>query len=145
MMITVVNGSSVSDGVVTAPRSNGDEPTLKNSNLTYRVQHLPSNFDRERTKEALTNVLALSPNRAGLEICSLAHSPDRRELVATIMFKETPGCLSGAKQNSQILFKLPREFGGGDIDTPIQLMIDSHFLGLTPLQAYDIDRSDFIE
>lgn len=144
-MINAVNESSVSDGFATTTGSYGDESTLKNPNLTYRVQRLPPNFDRERTKEALTDVLALPLNQAGLEICSLAHSPDKRELVATITFKETPDCLSGAKQNSQILFTLPRELRGEETDPPIQLMIDSHFLGLTPLQAYDTDPSGFID
>lgn len=145
-MVSRVNKISLSDGVITTPAaSNGHEPTPENSNLTYRVQHLPSDFDRERTKEALTHVLALPPDQAGLEICSLAYSPDRRELVATITFKETPGCLSGAKRNSQILFTLPREVRGEGIDTSTQLLIDSHFLGLTPLQASNIDPSGSIE
>ena len=108
----------------------------KASSLVYRLSGLPVDHSIEDIRLLLERALKVSEEESGLEITSLAvdHYQAARQ-VATLTFLNIPSALSSTSEANQ----WPIDLSGEDCDPGIgadhPLIIDTHFHGLTPLNA----------
>ncbi|KAI0893464.1 hypothetical protein F4806DRAFT_498979 [Annulohypoxylon nitens] len=107
--------------------SNPSAPKNAGKNWTYRVQGVPSHFDKTRLKDTIKEALKLEDDMI-VEIKSLAYDPsDKRRKIATLMFSEIPKELYGQSDKYELKIKMK------DIEGSLRL--DRHFEGWTSLHT----------
>ncbi|RYC59593.1 hypothetical protein CHU98_g6631 [Xylaria longipes] len=111
---------------------------LEASRITFRLRHFPANADA-KTCATLLSLAFADINPEDIRIQSLAFNLDPwerpRTKMATLMFHKIPALLS--KQTDRCEWKLPVE----GLEEP--LILDTHFLGLTPLNDIESESHEF--
>lgn len=105
------------------------------------MQGIPIHYDGEQLKTALLSLLDLSETLGFIKVRSLSTclAANRQHRVATVSFKETP---RGLREGREWPFELL------DTETSTssyQIVIDSHFKGLTPLGFLENESKQAIE
>ncbi|KAF2455214.1 hypothetical protein BDY21DRAFT_324439 [Lineolata rhizophorae] len=113
---------------------------MQNEHLAYRVQGIPLGYGRERTERLLRRLVG----DVAVSVRSLAVAIDWRSEVATVSFAGTAAALSGGRSEWRFYPAASdldpsgadcRGDDGAPSSDPI--VVDTHFLGLTPLKSFD--------
>lgn len=103
---------------------------------TFRVRQLPDYVKERNLPKLLQNLLSYDGTSDQIDIFSLAPSIDsfgkQPTQVATVRFETTPAALPEGRNN----WVFPKEAS----NLPYNILIDTHFLGLTVLNHVEEDK-----
>ena len=115
----------------------GAPPQTQSESITYRIRCLPTRSTFASTKALLENVLDVGENME-IIICSLAKSKGYGGAKTAIM--RTKNCLPKLQgPQNQWKFRISDETNDSEQDRiqSHEIVIDTHFEGLTPFNSFD--------
>jgi len=114
---------------------------------TYRVQGIPTTYNREESRLLLKSILDRDNENPEPIIHSLCVDPSssvgKRDQTATVSFKQDPKVFQD--ERSEWVLPIPRLRSFWDRTSTSSIKVDSHFLGFTPLNGFEDDSDHKIE
>lgn len=116
-------------------------------NKTYRANGIPATFTKVDSRIFLSSILEELNENPELTVHSLGADPYSSERnpfqIATVTFQQVPRCLQDGKDQ----WTLPTTNARVPNDTTVlsSILIDSHFLGFTPLNSVNHGSDHEIE
>lgn len=108
---------------------------VADGDLNFRVRGIPNAYENKSgVRKLIMEVLSIQPGTS-VSVRSLAASPiDANTRVATVVFHRLPAPLSD-RDKDEWSFSLPvrEDVDEDDIDWPLPIIFDTHFIGFTPL------------
>ncbi|TPX16068.1 uncharacterized protein E0L32_004063 [Thyridium curvatum] len=108
---------------------------VADGDLNFRVRGIPNAYENKSgVRKLIMEVLSIQPGTS-VSVRSLAASPiDANTRVATVVFHRLPTPISD-RDKDEWSFSLPvrEDVDEDDIDWPLPIIFDTHFIGFTPL------------